>query len=195
MPNNGVIEVTWSGPYSWPGFEAESNLSPIPKGHGAYLLNCKTANGYIVYGVGITRRSVRTRLREHTKKYLIGDYTVLDMNAMREGAHRALARVGLDFRKARRNSNDAMTNWSSRSSATRRLSYLRWNTTAGPGVPGGCNHERPLFRAHALLRNTGPRHDACTSVGIGRSINRSLQEWGMLAGHTSGSANMKSSRY
>ncbi len=65
-----TIEITWSGPYSWPEYESESNLSPLPRIPGIYLQTFGYQNGYLIYAAGITRRLVSLRFREHTRKYM-----------------------------------------------------------------------------------------------------------------------------
>jgi hypothetical protein len=80
-----TIDVEWTGPYAWPTFENQSGLPSLPKHPGVYLGTCEYQAGYIIYAAGITRRPIRTRLREHTAKYLNGDYTILDMAAMNRG--------------------------------------------------------------------------------------------------------------
>ncbi|AKB82807.1 hypothetical protein MSBR3_2229 [Methanosarcina barkeri 3] len=84
------IDIEWKGPYSWPKFETESNLPPIPKHPGVYLQTSVYENGYIVYAAGYTRRPIPQRFREHTKKYLSGDYTILDMDAMKHGVRKEI---------------------------------------------------------------------------------------------------------
>ena len=85
MPNENTIDVLWTGPYSWPEYESKTALPPIPRQPGAYLMTVEYLNGYLIYAAGITRRPVPTRFREHTRKYTSGDYTVLDIDAMRLG--------------------------------------------------------------------------------------------------------------
>ena len=47
-------------------------------------------NGYLIYAAGITRRPIPTRFREHTLKYMSGDYTVLDIAAMKRGKRKEI---------------------------------------------------------------------------------------------------------
>jgi len=84
------IDIKWRGPYAWPKFETESNLPAIPKHPGVYLLTSRYENGYIIYAAGITRRPIPQRFREHTRKYLSGDYTILDMDAMKHGIRKEI---------------------------------------------------------------------------------------------------------
>ena len=46
------IEVTWSGPYSWPGFESKNNLPSIPEVPGVYLWTFDYQDGYLIYARG-----------------------------------------------------------------------------------------------------------------------------------------------
>ncbi|SDD77566.1 hypothetical protein [Desulfuromonas thiophila] len=84
------IEAYWAGPYAWPGFETDVGLSAIPKHPGIYLLTAEYRDGYIIYAAGITRRPFPTRFREHTRKYLAGDYTILEMSAMSSGIRKEI---------------------------------------------------------------------------------------------------------
>lgn len=75
----------WQGPYSWPNYEQKNNLPSLPKQSGLYLQTVIYNDGYLIYAAGLTRRTVRQRFREHTRKYMSGDYNVLDMNEMQKG--------------------------------------------------------------------------------------------------------------
>jgi hypothetical protein len=79
------FDLVWSGPYSWPGFETESSLAPLPAQPGVYLMTVDYQDGYLIYAAGLTRRSIRQRLGEHTRKYMSGDYNVLEITAMQQG--------------------------------------------------------------------------------------------------------------
>lgn len=85
-----AINVIWTGPYSWPKFESENQLPSIPKLSGVYLWTVEYQNGYLIYTAGITGRSMPFRLQEHTRKYKSGDYTVLDIVAMRQGIRKEI---------------------------------------------------------------------------------------------------------
>ena len=87
---NTYIEITWTGPYSWPGFENENNLPPIPQGSGVYLQSFEHKDGYLIYAAGLTRRPIPIRFKEHTRKYLNGDYTVLDIEAAKRGIRKEI---------------------------------------------------------------------------------------------------------
>ncbi len=83
--NEEQLSATWTGPFSWPAFEAMNGLPSIPKHPGIYLLTAEYKDGYLIYCAGITRRIIPARFREHTRKYRSGDYTVLDIDSMRAG--------------------------------------------------------------------------------------------------------------
>lgn len=85
-----IIEARWEGPYSWPGFERNNLCPAIPKIAGVYLMTFEYQNEYLIYAAGLTRRPIRTRFREHTKKYLNGEYNVLDICAAREGIRKEI---------------------------------------------------------------------------------------------------------
>jgi hypothetical protein len=84
-PAATAMDISWTGPYAWPRFEAKVGLPPIPGHPGVYLMTVDYRDGYLIYAAGITRRPIPTRFREHTLKYRSGDYTVLDVAAMRRG--------------------------------------------------------------------------------------------------------------
>ena len=85
-----TIDIEWTGPYAWPKFEIESYLPTIPKHPGIYLMTSEYKTGYIIYAAGITRRPIPTRFREHTRKYLRGDYTILDMSDIKHGVRKEI---------------------------------------------------------------------------------------------------------
>lgn len=85
-----IIEASWEGPYSWPGFENDNRCPAIPRIAGVYLMTFEYQNGYLIYAAGLTRRPIRTRFREHTKKYLNGEYNVLDICAAKEGIRKEI---------------------------------------------------------------------------------------------------------
>jgi len=87
---NNFVDVIWKGPYSWPKYESENRLSSMPKHSGVYLFTVEYKNGYLIYVAGITGRFFRFRFYEHTRKYMSGDYTVLDIEAMRCGIRKEI---------------------------------------------------------------------------------------------------------
>jgi hypothetical protein len=90
LKKESTIEVTWNGPYGWPGFESENNLRAIPPRPGVYLQTFQYQDGYLIYAAGITRRPVPMRFREHTRKYMNGEYNVLDIDAAQQGIRREI---------------------------------------------------------------------------------------------------------
>ncbi|MBD0328360.1 MAG: hypothetical protein ICV68_18230 [Pyrinomonadaceae bacterium] len=85
-----TIEVTWDGPYSWPGFERDNHLPPIPQLPGVYLQTFEYQGGYLIYAAGLTRRPAPKRFRQHTRKYMNGEYNVLDIAAAQQGVRREI---------------------------------------------------------------------------------------------------------
>lgn len=85
-----TIEAVWNGPYSWPGFEEDNKLPAIPNRPGVYLLTFEYNDGYLIYAAGTTRRPVPVRLREHTRKYMNGEYNVLDIAAAEQGVRKEI---------------------------------------------------------------------------------------------------------
>ena len=91
MPNGPLtLQVTWAGPYAWPGFETLSGLQPVPEVPGLYLQTFEYGDGYAVYAAGLTRRPVPTRFREHTSKYMNGEYNVLDVTVVQQGVRKEI---------------------------------------------------------------------------------------------------------
>lgn len=90
MTGEAAIEVVWAGPFSWPGFESGSFSHPIPQTPGVYLQTFEYGGGYLIYAAGLTRRPIPTRFREHTRKYLNGEYNVLDLAAVQGGTRREI---------------------------------------------------------------------------------------------------------
>lgn len=88
MKKNKSLTIDWSGPFGWPKFEGD--LPSIPEQPGVYLMTVKCKGGYLIYGAGITRRSIPLRFREHTRKYLDGVYNVLDPSAMQRGVRKVV---------------------------------------------------------------------------------------------------------
>ncbi len=88
--NEPIIDVCWTGPFAWPDYEDVASLQPIPRHPGVYLQTFEYEDGFLIYAAGITRRDIPTRFREHTNKYLSGDYTVLDLAAIKEGKRREI---------------------------------------------------------------------------------------------------------
>lgn len=84
------MEINWTGPYSWPKFEHKNNLQSIPGHPGIYLQTFEYRGGYLIYAAGITRRPIPVRFREHTRKYMFGDYNVLDIAAAQKGIRKEI---------------------------------------------------------------------------------------------------------
>lgn len=82
------MEILWNGPYGWPKFEGD--LPVLPQHSGVYLQTVEYRKGYLIYCAGLTRRPMRKRFAEHTRKYLRGDYNVLDIAAMKNGVRKEI---------------------------------------------------------------------------------------------------------
>ena len=85
-----ALQITWNGPYAWPTFEGQTGLQSIPKLSGLYLQTFEYKSGYIIYAAGLTRRPVPSRFKEHTQKYMNGEYNVLDINAAQQGIRKEI---------------------------------------------------------------------------------------------------------
>lgn len=88
MRNKRQMECNWQGPFGWPKYGPD--LDEVPKTPGVYLETVEYESGYLIYGAGITCRSVRQRIQEHTRKYEEGHYFVLDASAMRLGLRKEI---------------------------------------------------------------------------------------------------------
>lgn len=99
--NSSNLEVFWDGPFSWPGFEDESQLPGIPHINGVYLQAFDYQDGYLIYAAGITRRPVPIRFREHTRSYMNGEYNVLDPFEVQRGVRKEIWH-GWGYAKAHR---------------------------------------------------------------------------------------------
>ena len=77
------MQISWSGPFAWPGYETQNGLPHLPSHSGVYLWTFEYGDGYLIYVAGLTRRLFRERFDEHTLCYMSGDYTVLDATHLR----------------------------------------------------------------------------------------------------------------
>jgi hypothetical protein len=78
------IQLSWHGPYSWPGFEDANGLRMLPTFAGVYLWTIEYGDGHLIYAAGITV-DLRRRFAQHTEKYLAGGYTIFDIAEMKNG--------------------------------------------------------------------------------------------------------------
>ena len=85
MMNEAVYKILWDGPFSWPGFERDNLLRSIPRTPGVYLQTFDYKEAYLIYAAGLSRRPILTRFKEHTRKYMNGEYKVLDLSAAHRG--------------------------------------------------------------------------------------------------------------
>src|ERR1700693_5460867 len=161
------LDLSWSGPYSWPEFEENNGLPKLPTLPGVYLWTVEYLGGYLIYAAGITGRSFRKRLREHTPKFLAGEYTVLDISDM-QGGRRSELWHGWGWTSAKRVQFAERQNRNTRSSetATNWLSCIRGSGgyRACPRTARSSDYEPPLRGPAFLLRLTRPRHEPLTEV-------------------------------
>ncbi len=64
-----LLELTWAGPSVGQGTKPTTD----------YLQTFEYQAGYLIYAAGQTSRPMRKRFLEHTKKYMNGEYNVLDI--------------------------------------------------------------------------------------------------------------------
>ena len=82
-------ELIWQGPFSWPGFEINNELKPIPNIKGVYLFSFDFKEGYLLYAEGITN-STKRRISTHTREFRKGHYNVLDINSAKNGERKEI---------------------------------------------------------------------------------------------------------
>jgi len=94
------------GPFGWPNLENGQTL--LPNSSGVYLMTVEYEEGYLPFGVGITRRPMRKRFMEHTRSFKAGDYNILDDISANKGVRKIAwkgwswteeKRADYDFRK------------------------------------------------------------------------------------------------
>jgi len=93
-------EIVWEGPYSWNGFEQINKIKLIPDTAGVYLLTFEYRDGYILRSAGVTS-STKRRFVEHTREYMRGNYTILDIEAAKSGERKEIWH-GWEYAKAHR---------------------------------------------------------------------------------------------
>jgi|SRR5215203_1156270 len=79
------IKVRWKGPYGWPKYEGENDLPRLPNVPGVYLGTFEYKGGYLIYAAGHTGNTFPKRFKQHTRFYMNGKCTVLDIAAARQG--------------------------------------------------------------------------------------------------------------
>lgn len=85
MEMGNELNLSCSGPYSWPDFEPTNGLPALPAFGGVYLQTAEYGGGYLIYCAGVTGRPFRERFIEHKRCYMAGEYTVLDITALQQG--------------------------------------------------------------------------------------------------------------
>ena len=86
MAGQRALDVFWKGPFSWPGFEGINFLPTIPQTPGVYLQTFEYKDGCLIYAAGLSRRPIFVRFKEHTRKYMNGEYNVLNISAAQRGS-------------------------------------------------------------------------------------------------------------
>ncbi|MBT3069740.1 hypothetical protein KKP04_02510 [Rhodomicrobium sp. Az07] len=80
-----ILVANWQGPHSWPGFEIDNNLPPLPDICGVYLQTFEYNGGYIIYCAGHAK-NVKLRFATHERKRRVGDeINVFDVDKIKEG--------------------------------------------------------------------------------------------------------------
>lgn len=82
-------DLHWYGPFSWKDFEKTNKLEPLPDIAGVYLLTFEYKDGYILRSVGVTN-SMKRRFAQHTREYLAGNYTILDVDYAKVGIRKEI---------------------------------------------------------------------------------------------------------
>jgi len=77
------LSIQLLGPFGWP--KLKDTQLPLPSKSGVYLMTVEHKDGYLPFGVGITRRPMRKRFMEHTRSFKAGDYNILDVNSAYAG--------------------------------------------------------------------------------------------------------------
>ena len=85
MTSEETLDIFWEGPFSWPTFESTNSLQTIPQTSGVYLQTFEYKGGYLIHAAGLSRRPILARFREHTRKYMNGEYNVLNVSAAQCG--------------------------------------------------------------------------------------------------------------
>lgn len=82
-------DIIWRGPFSWPGYEQVNKIKVVPDIAGVYLFTFEYKGGFILRLVGVTN-SMKRRFQEHTREYVKGRYTVLDVDSAKNGIRKEL---------------------------------------------------------------------------------------------------------
>ena len=53
-------------------------------------MTVKHQDGFLPYGVGVTRRPARNRFVEHTRSYVNGEYNILDLDIAQQGIRKVI---------------------------------------------------------------------------------------------------------
>ena len=82
------ISTPLLGPFGWP--KLEGTQLPLPSNAGVYLMTIEHKDGYLPFGVGITRRPMRQRFIEHTRSFKSGNYNILDVMSAHAGIRKVV---------------------------------------------------------------------------------------------------------
>ena len=81
------LDTFWSGPHDWPEVRQKSPLDDLS---GVYMWAVESEKRFVVYGFGITKRPVSKRVSEHRREINRGKYTLLDLDAMKQGIRKEI---------------------------------------------------------------------------------------------------------
>ena len=82
------IDFSILGSFGWP--KRENGHPPLTEIPGVYLTTVEYKDGFLPYGVGITRRPVKRRFIEHTRNYVKGEYNILDLDYAQQGIRKVV---------------------------------------------------------------------------------------------------------
>jgi hypothetical protein len=90
-----VIELRWEGPFGWPGLEYRGTKqsladATVASSSGIYLWTVEHRDGFLIYAAGITRQSFVKRLRQHTRAYRTGTFTLFDIPSLKQGVRKEI---------------------------------------------------------------------------------------------------------
>jgi len=82
-----ILRVSFVGPYSWPGASDAPSLfdADIRREAGIYLWTVRLPDGFLVYYVGETGRSLESRMFEHYKEHASCMYHLYDPKRFARG--------------------------------------------------------------------------------------------------------------
>ncbi len=102
------IDLRWRGPYGWLHVGRADSLPRLDqaadgKRGGVYLEASEyDGGGYILLSAGITKRPFPKRFAEHRRKFLSGDYNILDVKSLRAGVRKEIWHGWIEARRPER---------------------------------------------------------------------------------------------